>query len=360
MKIAHYYNRTTSPPASANSNEPDTMASNLGTGTPQESTAMTNPLAFSPPASRESCGGHGDGGGITVDKIGDGQQPPEGTAPSSTTEPGMDPAATQQAPAEADSITAGTRSPVVQSDEGQQPDGGEGVSGSVSSVGGSGSGGSSTGGNGSAGCNSVGSSGGRSGGSRSGRSGGGSRQSGRSNRTSPRGSVNSVHNDTPLWPSSENTTGNRRQRPSVCPPSSSSAKSQQDGSRGVTVGDDWCVGGKSNDGVAVPEDKAKRPGGISDAAAQRQRQAAAREDERRIELTRQWTRALGALCSPAHKDLWPQMIDAGILGALYRYARRRSINIYIRACIQHISHLVVFPEFSCCVTTEPVLHDCDN
>lgn len=330
---------------------------------------MTNPLAFSPPGSRESCGDRGDGGRVTGDRIGDGQQPLEGTAPWSTTEHGIYPAATQQAAVEAGTFTTSTRSPVAQSDEGHQPGG-------------------SDGGNGSGGCNNSGSSGGSSGGSRSGRSGGGSRQSARSNKASPRGSsANSVHNDPPLSPSSENTTSNRKQRLSACPPSSSSGKSQQDGSRGVTVGDDWCAGGKSSDGVTVSENKTKRPGGISDAAAQRQRQAAARYDERRTKLTRQWTKALGALCSPAHKDLWPSMIDAGILGALYKCVRRRSISIYIYlytyihervytwclhlAVIVYteramelnfscIARLVVLSEFSCCVTAKPVFHDRDN
>lgn len=61
--------------------------------------------------------------------------------------------------------------------------------------------------------------------------------------------------------------------------------------------------------------------GFSGAVGGRQRQATAlgaRNDKVRREQTTLWTRAVGALCSPSHKDLWLPMIDAGILGALYK------------------------------------------
>lgn len=34
------------------------------------------------------------------------------------------------------------------------------------------------------------------------------------------------------------------------------------------------------------------------------------------EITRLWVRAVGWLCSPSHSNLWPHMIDVGILGAI--------------------------------------------
>lgn len=34
------------------------------------------------------------------------------------------------------------------------------------------------------------------------------------------------------------------------------------------------------------------------------------------EITRVWVRAVGSLCCPSHSELWPQLLDVGIIGAL--------------------------------------------
>lgn len=60
------------------------------------------------------------------------------------------------------------------------------------------------------------------------------------------------------------------------------------------VGDDWYT-----------EGGARGAGEVEDAGSRTAR-----------EITRLWVRAVGWLCCPSHSELWPHMIDVGIIGAL--------------------------------------------
>lgn len=65
------------------------------------------------------------------------------------------------------------------------------------------------------------------------------------------------------------------------------------------VGDDWYT-----EGGGRPGSRTRRQGG-EDAWSRTAR-----------EITRLWVRAVGSLCCPSHSELWPHLIDVGILGAL--------------------------------------------
>lgn len=261
MKIAHHYNHAISPPASASA-----TTTTLGS-TPLESTT-TNLSGSSQPESR---GSHEGRGGRTDEKGADGQQP---DLPSrKATDGRIEASATQETLQQQRTTTSSSPTPPLGGDE-EEGTGETPGSSAISSASADGS---------------------------HPRSGDDGCKQWSKNNSRQRFSGNSP------WRSASET-GKR--------PSTPSSPRTQDG-HGV-VADDWFVGGHNSDSAVA--DKLGNPG-CSDAAGRRQRQVAAvaaRNDERRREQTRLWTRAVGALCSPSHKDLWPVMIDAGILGALYK------------------------------------------
>ncbi|CAM9232465.1 unnamed protein product, partial [Ectocarpus sp. 13 AM-2016] len=79
--------------------------------------------------------------------------------------------------------------------------------------------------------------------------------------------------------------------------------------RQESVGDDWYT-----EGAVRPHNQAYRHGnnkqGVEGGGGEDAWSRTARE------ITRMWVRAVGWLCSPSHSNLWPHMIEVGILGAI--------------------------------------------
>lgn len=113
-----------------------------------------------------------------------------------------------------------------------------------------------------------------------------------SKRNAPRAS--SVGSRLPGLDQEEGTVKNRQ--PSPLP-----SKPIDDSGAAGGGGDDWYVEGRPS--TRVSQSHLPGRGGGAWAATAR-------------ELTRLWARAVGALCCPPHADLWPLMIDTGMLGAL--------------------------------------------
>lgn len=121
----------------------------------------------------------------------------------------------------------------------------------------------------------------------------------------------------------QSSTNNGRRPSTMSPMSSVSESGQKLSSRedSPNIQDDRTSGNTEGVGDWFGEGKGSRTSGKShrDGSAnwaERRQVAAERFEERQREMTMLWSRAVGALCSPPHKDLWPLMIDAGILGAL--------------------------------------------
>eukprot|EP00903_Cladosiphon_okamuranus_P019404 g17841.t1 len=80
------------------------------------------------------------------------------------------------------------------------------------------------------------------------------------------------------------------------------------------VGDDWyTVGG------GQPSSLVQQSGDDVGSSARQHGGEGCDEDawsKTAREITRLWVRAVGSLCCPSHSELWPQLLDVGILGAL--------------------------------------------
>lgn len=84
------------------------------------------------------------------------------------------------------------------------------------------------------------------------------------------------------------------------------------------VGDDWYTeGGERSDTLAhrnINNDHGSSGGGGGGGGKNGGTEDAWSRTAR--EITRLWVRAVGSLCCPSHSELWPHLIDVGILGAL--------------------------------------------